>query len=124
MHHSIALNSALGFSVFGVEIEFTTFCTVLIKQFLGNHIEIAESLGEARHHIDIPVGRTISDHNTSKRNCSQLVTEGSLQVVLVDLPSKVGHVNSTVGFTTDVNRVRVELREFSQPVLEGGKGVA
>lgn len=96
---------------------------VLVEETSGNKIKVENSLGEGRHAVNVPVGETISYHSTCQRDVVECWVKLSLQVVLVDLPGEVRHINSGITFTTYEKFVSLEFRELSVPKLKGSNGV-
>lgn len=96
---------------------------VLLEKSSRNEVKVESSLGEGGHAVDVPVGETISYHSTCKRDVVECWVKCSLQVVLIDLPSEVRYINSSVTFTTYEKFVSFEFRELSVPKLKGSNGV-
>jgi len=105
------------------EISMAVVFFPLGEQGLGNDAHTGNSLGKGRVDIVGPVGGTVSDHGALDIDVVELVVEFRLQVVLVDLPGEVGHVDSGVGLTRDEKLRLFELGELGVEILEGVHGV-
>ena len=63
----------------------------------------------------LPASAAVSNHHSFQVNVVKSRVEFSLQVVLVDLPSEVRHVDSSVTFSTNKELVSLEFRELGVP---------
>ena len=87
------------------------------------HVEVSSCGWESWLNIVSPVCCTIAHHITSQVDVLQSWIELSLEVILVDLPRKIGHVDSTVALTGYEKLVVLEFWEFNIPSLEGSERV-
>jgi len=71
----------------------------------------------------LPASAAVANHHSFQVNVVKRSVEFGLQVVLVDLPSKVRHIDSSVTFSTNKELVSLELREFGVPNFESVDGV-
>ena len=81
-----------------------------IKGMPVSHLQVG------RRRIILPVGDTVSDHDTSERwlECASC----SLLVVLVDLVHQIWDVDSSIGLTREVEVIYTILRELGVPTKE------
>ena len=76
-------------------------------EFLGDHLEPGNDIGVSWPDVIVEVSGTVSYHVTSDVDLDTVLSW--VFVVLKDLPGKVWHVDSGVGFSSDVNFVVLEL---------------
>lgn len=93
------------------------------KKTSGDSVEVEDSPGEGRHAINRPVSQPIAYHGSCQVNVVKRGVEFSLEIVLVDLPSKVGNVDSGIRLSTHEELVFLEFREFGVPDFESVDGV-
>jgi hypothetical protein len=95
----------------------------IIEHLWRNDVEISDCSREARLNINIPVCRSITNHHTGEVHFKSVTLKSGLLIVLIDLPSEVWNINSTVAFTRDEQLIWEILWEFSKPLLKSGKSV-
>lgn len=93
------------------------------KKTSGDSVEVEDSPGEGRHAINSPVSQPIAYHGSCQVNVVKRGIEFSLEIVLVDLPSKVRHVDSSITLSTHEELVFLEFRELGVPDFESVDGV-
>lgn len=99
IHHALAHGFTLrsfGGWTHVVEVSGTALGLPVVEKTLLDDLEVLESLRERRPDIVAPVSGAIADHSATKVDLREIFLESSREVVLVDLPGKVGHVDSTV----------------------------
>lgn len=94
---------------------------VCFQPLLWDHVEIEDSIWECWPHIEFPISGTISYHSSVKINVSECWVVHSSQVVLVNLPSKVWSVNTSVTLSRYPQFVALKLWELRVPVLKSVK---
>ena len=95
----------------------------VVEEALLDDLEVGKGLGERGPDIVAPVGGAIADHGASKVDLDHLRVELGLQVVLIDLPGEVGHVDASIGLTRDEDFVLEVLGELSEEFLDGFEGI-
>jgi hypothetical protein len=96
---------------------------IVLDKARGDDVEVVHDVGEGRRDIDIPIGSTVADNETLQVVALGLLVDVNKLVVLMNLPCKVGNIDSSIAFTRDIKRVVEELGVSSEEVLHGGKGV-
>lgn len=66
------------------------------EQVKGDDVEVGDCCGERGLDVNAPVGGAVADHEAFHVDLEKVTLEFSLQVILVDLPGEVGHIDSTV----------------------------
>ena len=94
-----------------------------IEKLLVNDVEVVNNLRVGRGNIHIPVGSSISNNVTLKVVLLPRGLEGSSLIPLMNLPSKVGNIDTSIALTRDVKGVSQILGEVSVPVLESSEGI-
>ena len=95
----------------------------VVEEALLDDLEVGKGLGERGPDIVAPVGGAIADHGASEVDLDHLRVELGLQVVLIDLPGEIGHVDASVGLARDEDFVLEVLRELSEELLDGFEGI-
>ena len=106
-----------------VEVADTAFIVKVSEELLGDDLEVGKGGRVRRPHIVGPVCRAVADHSAFKVNLFHSGVPISLEVVLVDLPCEVGHVDSSIGFAGNEEVVVAVLRVLGEPVTEGGDSI-
>lgn len=94
-----------------------------LKQTSGDSVEVKHSSRERGHAVNVPVSQPIAYHGSSQWDVVEGRVEFSLQVVLVDLPSEVRDVDSSITFSTNKELVSLEFRELFVPDFECSNSV-
>jgi hypothetical protein len=92
----------------------------IVEHLRRNDIEIADSSWEAWLNIDIPVSGSVTHHHTGKVYFKSVTLERGLLIILINLPSEVRYINSTIALTRDKQLVGQVLWELSKPLFERG----
>ena len=79
----------------------------VLMEFLRDHLEPGNDIGVSWPDVIVEVGGTVSDHVTSDVDLDAVLSW--VFVVLKDLPGEVWHVDSGVGFSSNINFVVLEL---------------
>ena len=125
MHLSCKIKANLSVSRWShiVEVSNTVVGLHVFPKFEWDGGEIGSGGGERWPYIIGPVGGAISDHDTSKVNVHHVISEFSLQVVLVDLPGSIWYIDSSIGLSRDEEFVSCIFWEFVVPAQESGEHI-
>ena len=82
-----------------VTIESAVVLLIGVENSSWDNLEVVKCLWKGRCSVDVPVCAAISNHHTSKIDIVKFWLEGSLHIVLVDLPGEVWDVDSGVTFS-------------------------
>eukprot|EP00355_Strombidium_rassoulzadegani_P002880 CAMPEP_0168613268 /NCGR_PEP_ID=MMETSP0449_2-20121227/3361_1 /TAXON_ID=1082188 /ORGANISM="Strombidium rassoulzadegani, Strain ras09" /LENGTH=487 /DNA_ID=CAMNT_0008653891 /DNA_START=43 /DNA_END=1506 /DNA_ORIENTATION=+ len=85
----------------------------------GDELEVVERVGEAGLGVEVPVGGAVADHEALEVVAGERGVQLLLEVVLVDLPGQVGHVEAGVALPRQVDLVREQVGELLEEELEG-----
>ena len=105
------------------EVEGALVLSVVLDEARRDDVEVVDDVGEGGRDVDVPIGRTVAYNETLKVVALSLLVNVDKLVVLVDLPSEVGDVDTSVALTGDIERVVKELGEAAVEILHGSKGV-
>jgi len=106
-----------------VEVADTALFVKVSEELLGDDLEVGKGSRVRRPHIVGPVCRAVADHCAFKVNLFHSGVPFSLEVVLVDLPCEVGHVDSSIGFAGNEEIILAVLRVLGEPVAKGGNSI-
>jgi hypothetical protein len=98
-----------------VPVEGAVVLLIGVENSSWDYLEVIECFRKGRCSVEIPVCAAITNHHTSKVNVVQFWLESSLHVVLVDLPSEVGDVDTGVTFSRDEEFVLQVFWELGVP---------
>jgi hypothetical protein len=89
-------------------------------EHLSRHgLEVEESVRVNRLSIHVPFGSSVAHHEASEVVGGEQRVNFGLEVVLVDLPGKVGDVDASVALTSDEEFVVHEVGEFLKELDDG-----
>jgi hypothetical protein len=106
-----------------VEVGVAIVLLEVVEEALLDDLEVGEGLRERGPDIVAPVGGTIADHGASEVDLDHLRAELGLQVVLIDLPGEIWHVDASIGLTRDEDFVLEVLGELGEEFLDGFEGI-
>ena len=112
---------ACGSDIIEVEVALVVFEG--LEEVVRDDVEVGCSCWERWRAIIRPVCSSISNHKTFNVYVIECWVEFSLEVVLINLPGKVGHVDSSVALTRYKEFVLHELWEFDVPGFKSGKSI-
>ena len=106
-----------------VEVGLAIVLLEVVEEALLDDLEVGEGLRERGPDIVAPVSGAIADHGAPEVDLDHVRGELGLQVVLIDLPGEIGHVDASVGLARDEDFVLEVLRELSEELLDGFEGI-
>jgi len=106
-----------------VEIIWAFIIIVCVKKRLCHEIKVVHNFREWLWDIYFPISGTISNYEALKIKLSLCLLNSNKKIVLMNLPSKVRHVNSSITFTWDVEVIICPLWETCIEVSKCGKGI-
>jgi hypothetical protein len=86
-------------------------------------VEVVHDVRERGRDVNVPVGGTIAYDETLEVVALGLLVYADSLVVLVELPSEVRDVDTSITLTGDVQRIVEELGEATEEVLHSSEGV-
>ena len=114
---------SLGGGAHVVEVSVAASFVDFLEHGHRDDLHVGKGLGERGPNVVAPVGGSVTDHGTTEADLGEISVELSLEVVLVDLPGKVGNVDSSVRLTGDEDVVGKVLGELLEPVTKGLNGI-
>ena len=70
-----------------------------VKEWLLNQVEMVQNIWERGVYVDVPLGGTITNNETLKIQLGLGLSDSNLLIVLVDLPSEVGDIDTSITLT-------------------------
>lgn len=117
-------NGVVGSGRFHVsEIESALVVCIVLDHARRDQVEVVDNIWESGRDIDVPISSTIGNNETFQRKSLGLLVYLDKRVVVVDLPSQVGCVDSTVALARYVKIICKEFWETSVPVKKGRESV-
>ncbi len=81
------------------EVEVAVVYSIVLQKAGRNDVEVGQNLGKRGGTVDFPVCCTVAHNETLQVVDLTLLVNTNKLVVLMDLPSKVGHVDASIGGT-------------------------
>ena len=127
-HHlvieSLALRRVVDLDIHLVPVEDAAQGDDLVVEVLRDHAPVDESLNKLIVRIDVHVSNTVSDDETLEVvGLIKVLVHLLDEVPLVDLPSQVGAINSSVAFTRHEQGVSPLLRVGLIELLKSREGI-
>lgn len=103
-----------------IEVNLAAKLIVAVQHLLRNNIVPIKNLRETCLDIKVPIGGAISNDHAGK-----IVSHFffGIDIVLVELPSQIWGVNSTVAFPCDIKRIPKVLWEVLVPLFKGRESI-
>lgn len=79
-----------------VEVVRAVEAVILVQQALWDDVKVVQSLWESGEDVEVPVGGTVSNHESLKVDKEAFSSDVMLHVVLIDLPGHPWNVDSSV----------------------------
>ena len=120
---TLALRRVIGLNVKLIPVEYASGLLYLVPQSTGYHVPVGKRFDHLGIRVEVHVSDTISNDETFEVVGIIPVVHLLHKVPLVDLPGKVGSVNSSIALSSNVKTVVSVVGEGLVEVLKADEGI-